>query len=275
MSPVTDPKILDRIKKCLSLATSAEPHEAARALEMAQALMAKHGISAEALESQEKEGVTEQTLRSVASASRVKDWELRLYDGIARAFGCALLFQRGMRPNVVKARGLPDHMRYGRYHFVGLEAEAKMAHYAAVVLQRQLQRARSVFTTSLPAYYDRAQKTRETDAYCNGWVLGAVSKLRPLFDAKMQAAHAQDAERGPVAGRSTALLVQSAEEKKVLAIREHMNRVIDPEFDVKMNTRDGGSSGAFSTGYRHGQEAEVDRPLTAGAPQGPALNGKK
>lgn len=37
-------KALDKIKKCLRLATSANPNEAAAAMRQAQALMRKHGI---------------------------------------------------------------------------------------------------------------------------------------------------------------------------------------------------------------------------------------
>lgn len=39
-------KILSRIRKCLALAQSSEPHEAAAALRQAQKLMAQHGIDA-------------------------------------------------------------------------------------------------------------------------------------------------------------------------------------------------------------------------------------
>ena len=37
-------KALEKIKKCLRLATSANPHEAAAAMRQAQALMKEHGV---------------------------------------------------------------------------------------------------------------------------------------------------------------------------------------------------------------------------------------
>ena len=42
---MADDKILDKIKKCLVLASSANEHEAAAALRQAQKLMEAHGIS--------------------------------------------------------------------------------------------------------------------------------------------------------------------------------------------------------------------------------------
>ena len=42
-----DPKVLGKIKKCLALSSSDNPHEAAAAMRQAHALMAAHGVSAE------------------------------------------------------------------------------------------------------------------------------------------------------------------------------------------------------------------------------------
>jgi len=44
MTTQPDEKILGKIKKCLALATSSEPHEAAAAMRQAQKLMELHGI---------------------------------------------------------------------------------------------------------------------------------------------------------------------------------------------------------------------------------------
>lgn len=41
-----DPKTLSKIKKCLALSSSDNPHEAAAAMRQAKALMDKHGVSA-------------------------------------------------------------------------------------------------------------------------------------------------------------------------------------------------------------------------------------
>ncbi len=47
MEKPVDPKILGKIKKCLALSSSDNPHEAAAAMRQAHALMAAHGVSAE------------------------------------------------------------------------------------------------------------------------------------------------------------------------------------------------------------------------------------
>lgn len=44
-----DPKILAKIKKCLALASSSNPNEAATALRQARALMEKHGVTSESI----------------------------------------------------------------------------------------------------------------------------------------------------------------------------------------------------------------------------------
>lgn len=233
-----DPKTLDRIKKLLARATSSEPHEAALALEMAQKMMAEHNLTAAEVE---VGVIVEEKLRSVASATKAKVWELRLFQGIANALGLDLLFIPGEMWETVeevfgeriiqRSKRVTDSRMYASYAFVGAEVEAKLGQYAASVLQRQLQRARAKFTATLtnPVLY-RADKTREIDAYCNAWVSKALSKVSKL-----------DPHPG-----------------KRAAIQKHMAKYTGK---TKTQMRHGGSSAAAEAGARDGEEAELNRPV--------------
>lgn len=172
------PGIVEKIKKLLALAARGEPHEAALALEMAQRMMREHDVTAEEAEVGR---IGSERLRSVATKSKVKGWELRLYSGIAEAFGCGLMFEAGMD-------GVTDRRMYATYLFIGPKAEAQLSQYAAHVLQRQLTRARAAFTSSLPDYMTRGEKTGEVDAYCLGWVGAALSKVTKLVPNPARAA---------------------------------------------------------------------------------------
>jgi hypothetical protein len=225
-----DPRIVERIKKLLSLATSSEPHEASLALQRAQAMMAEHNISAEYAEVGE---VVEEALRSIATASKVKGWEVRLLDGIAKAFGCALLFQRGRK------YWTTNEERYGSYIFVGPKAEASLSKYAGAVLQRQLNRARAAFVATLPDYYSKVEKSREVDSYCTGWVVAALEKVTPL--------------------------VPSAAQKKL--VDEKVAAIANPDATPKMNQRHG-SHASMNAGFLDGKDAQLHRPMNenGGAP---------
>lgn len=243
-----DEKVLDKIRKCLNLGASTNPHEAAAAMARAQELMAKHGVSAEQLESREVAGkkgpvvLHKEGVKSRASATKAKSWELKLMDAVAKAFGCGLLFS-------------PSYP-YASYLFVGVTEEAQLARYAADVLSRQLGRGRAAFTADLPSYLERRAKTAEVDAYCAGWVAGAVGTLRPLTEARRDAAKQLDAGDGG----SRALMVVSQDERTALAIRDHLATYTGK---TKLNTRTGadGSSDAYWRGKVEGSRATINRAL--------------
>ncbi len=225
-----DDKTLERIKKCFALAGSSEPHEAALALQRAQELMKAAGVTAEEVE---VGPLGQEELRSVASAAKLKGWELRLFDAVADAFGCGLLFRRGIKPETLAAHGLPDKFRYGVYTFLGPKRDAQVALYAAQVLQRQLQRARVEFTGTLPFHWPKQLKTREVDAFCTGWVYAATKKVEPL--------------------------VSSEARKRIIerAIAEEAKAEPPPVNDKSSK----GSRAALRAGYAEGEHAQLHRPM--------------
>lgn len=172
-----DPKTLSKIKKCLALAGSDNPHEAAAAMRQAKALMDKHGVLANHITMSE---IGEATTKS-ATMSRDKpaNWEMRLAGMVGKTFGCKMMVCR----SVYKTGG--GHANEGQYIFVGLKQRAEIASYTASVI-RKCKKARSSFIAEnmrgLSALGGGLKKktTRMGDTFAEGWVI-AISKLVTEF----------------------------------------------------------------------------------------------
>lgn len=76
-----DKQLLLKIRKCLSLAKSANEHEAAAALAKARELMEMHGISDDDLAMAE---IEEATARSTRNVRPTKSTSLEQHDGFRR-----------------------------------------------------------------------------------------------------------------------------------------------------------------------------------------------
>lgn len=169
--PQVDPRIIERIKKCLRLAKSSEPHEAAAALRQAQKLMSAHGVDETTVE---LGTIVEENVRSRASSTRPARWELRLFCLVRDAFRLELLF-------------CPAPGTYGAYQFIGPAGDVQMAVYAAKVLQRLLTRARAEFVKSSSSHGKRL--TADADLFCLSWLQAVAGQLDNL--AARPAAHQQ------------------------------------------------------------------------------------
>lgn len=154
-------KILDKIKKCLALATSGNEHEAASALRQAQKLMEQHGIS-------DRDVLASQASESSAKAGAVSkpaEWENMLAARVARAFGCKVIFARRT-------------WTIAEWKFIGAGATADVASYAFEVLFRQARKARAAYMeTTLKRVRRTAIKTARADLFCDGWVQTAMSTV--------------------------------------------------------------------------------------------------
>lgn len=173
-----DPKILNKIKKCLALAGSSNPNEAATALRQAHALMEKHGVSAH--------DVTMADIgeASVESRTMARDkpahWEARLAALVGEAFGCQMMVSHTV---FVKGGG---HVNEGRFIYVGLKQQAEVASYTATVLIRKCKVARQQWLSEnfggvgLGVKGIKAKKTRMGDMFAEGWV-EAIRRLVKEF----------------------------------------------------------------------------------------------
>ncbi len=161
---------LSKIKKCLALAKSSNPHEAAAALRQAQKLMAEHRVTEGDVDLAE---VTQQAARTRMQTATT--WETSLAAMIADAFGCRLHRHTLLMSTFIGAS------KYRReWVFTGVGAAPSVAGYAFEVLGRQCERDRSDHIAKQPKACKTSTKTARGDQFAIGWVYG-VSKLVDRF----------------------------------------------------------------------------------------------
>lgn len=174
-------KILDKIKKCLALASSQNEHEAAAALRQARALMDAHGITDTEMKAI---GVSEERALAGALDSPAR-WESMLASSISRMFGCRLLFVR-------------DWYASASWSFIGVSPSPEVAKYAFEVLLRQARKARQEHIKVNLKRFKKSNKTRRADLFSEGWVHSATDSISPwianqatadALDAYMQIKH--------------------------------------------------------------------------------------
>ena len=163
-----DPKILGKIKKCLALASSDNPNEAATALRQAHALMASHGVSAEQITMAD---IGEAPAKSRTMArSKPAHWEGVLASVVGRAFGCQLMLRRAPIRHGAKVP-----LNNGSYIFVGIKAQAQIASYTFDVLARKCKKARTNWIAEHLGGISQMHGGKRTatglgDEFAMGWV---------------------------------------------------------------------------------------------------------
>lgn len=181
-------RVMDRIKKCLALANSSEPHEAAAAMRQAQKLMDKYNLDHADLGQSE---IGELKIRSRVSVSRFKRWELMFMRMLAKSYGCRILWN----PSSSYARGSSV---FGSWSMIGLKPQLKLAEYTAEVMLRRLVSQRADFVRNLPAAMDRDSKAAEGDGFATGWVqavsatvaeFARADEIKPQLDSYMETHH--------------------------------------------------------------------------------------
>lgn len=171
--------ILRKIEKCLALAKSSEPAEAAAAMRQAQALMREHDLS-------ELEVAAASVRETVVQASALKpsSHEARLANLVADAFGCELILMGG------GGRAL--------WALIGCSPGVEVAHYTLQVLMRLMAHARRDHIKARLKRCGPKSKTARADAFCLGWVQAVstqVSRMEPTteqqaaIEAHMQLRH--------------------------------------------------------------------------------------
>jgi len=170
-------RALDRIRKCLALAESSEPAEAAAALRQAKALMEKFDISeCEASLSD----ICEKSCRSTGKTS-IPSWEAILAKSVAEALGCRAIHQAGAWAGSTFIRPILGHQRSyyrssrtnGSIVFIGAGPRPEIAIYAFESLRRQLKKARAAFGKS-------TRSPKRLDAYAIGWCSAVARKAEAL-----------------------------------------------------------------------------------------------
>jgi hypothetical protein len=163
-------KAIEKIRKCLALAGSSNPHEAAAAMRQAQALMEKFQVDSADLLAAE---ATEEGCRSGAK-SRPASWETSLANLVSKAFGCHLLFE--------------ETWSAGSWKFIGVAPGPEIASYTMAVLLREVRKARNSYIAEKLKRCKTATKTKRADLFCNGWVRAVWEKVHAFAGEKPQAA---------------------------------------------------------------------------------------
>jgi hypothetical protein len=154
--------ILEKIRKCMAMASSATGNEAETALRQARKLMEMHQVSqAEMLAIDIKEVAVKAGVLSRPSA-----WENHLAGRIAQVFGCRLLFR--------------ERWNEGLWVFIGLPPANDVAAYSFEVLFRQAKKARAAFMAENLKRFKKANKVRRADLFSEGWVRTACHAVTPL-----------------------------------------------------------------------------------------------
>ncbi|MDQ5598654.1 DUF2786 domain-containing protein [Klebsiella pneumoniae] len=165
-------KYLAKIKKLLNLARrSSNSHEAATALNQAQALMRKHKLSQNDIDLMD---ITSKASKGAPShAQSIPRYMTFLGQLICRAMGvnCYYSFRRnhmnGQKQNTVI--------------FYGPDERPEIAAYAFDVLSRQMVKARRTFISSLRKNIKPSTKTARADQFCEGWAKGAYQAIEPFI----------------------------------------------------------------------------------------------
>lgn len=185
---MTRDQALSKIKKCLALSKSSNPHEAAAGMRQAQKLMAEYKVSDHDMSMAD---VNEARARARSPALNL--WEVRLANLIADAFGCEQFSS--------KSKYLTHAVNYAckrEYVFIGLDAAPTVAAYAYDVLARQCATARLAHIRKQPKTCKPMTKTSRGDEFACGWVAGVRQLVErfatgernePLLLAYMQAKH--------------------------------------------------------------------------------------
>ena len=219
---------IEKIRKCLALAKSSEPHEAAAAMRQAQALIKQFGVENPELLAA---AVSEDWAKSGASKTPTR-YEVVLASTVASAFGCDLVFSRQLN----KSGFAID----GGYSFIGIAPSPEVAVYTYTVLRRQLLKARAEYIKSALKRYSK-NKIAAADLFCEGWIV-AVRRLIAAVAPSAEQARAIDAYmRINHATLGTVAPREAAGGKSVSA----------------MNHK--------SSGYMEGQHARLDRGVTGAA----------
>lgn len=176
---MTRDEALRKIKKCLALAASSNPHEAAAAMRQAQKLMEQFGLT-----------TTDVSLADVAeskhkapSAPLVR-WESTLAHLVAKAFGCDI-YTTTSRMLVTSSF---TYRTTRHFVFIGVGAAAEVAGYAFDVLARQCAKDRRAHISIQPKNCKPKTKAARGDIYAEGWVVGVSQKLETFACTEAQTA---------------------------------------------------------------------------------------
>jgi hypothetical protein len=200
-------KILDKIKKCLALSKSSNPHEAAAALRQARKLMELHGIEmGDVAASQAGEAGTK-----AGAKERPPEWEWCLSSIVGIAFDCRPILSVGWEK--------------ATWQFIGVGAKPKLACYAFEVLHRQVKASRTAYMGKALRRCRLKTKRARADLYAMAYVgelAGIVRRFagenpdKPAIDAYVARKHA-DLQKGNSTNRNANRRASATDTQDIMA----------------------------------------------------------
>ena len=163
-------KLISRLKKCLALSASPEPHEAAAALRQAQKLMTELGMTEADLLGLELADAVVKT-REGFGACRTMNF---LTSIIMEAFGIQCIYERN-----------PGSANRLNVRYVGPQDRVLLAEYSHRVLWRAMQGAWDNFLSQRPCMKGDGGKRQ---AFHLGWLVGVREKLDELAPSEAETA---------------------------------------------------------------------------------------
>lgn len=155
-------RALERIKKCMRLSASNEPHEAAAALRQAQKLMQQYAINEDEVHDIDVKSVL--VLTPEPPKTRFPLYLSAITSLICRAFDANAIYEVGLTPNGKSRQGV-------RYFVAG--GRAPLVEYAHHVIWQQLSQS-----------WNRYRKTRwddsqvgERSSFWIGWIAAVDAKI--------------------------------------------------------------------------------------------------
>lgn len=162
---------IEKIRKCLALAESANEHEAAAAMRHARKLMDKFNLDLDENFFELKEKLID------TEFSRAPAWFQGLGATIGSAFGCSFYVGRN------------------KAYFVGPGVSSDTAGYCLNVVNRLLHHKRREFLSQPRLkYYSSADKRTMSTAFCEGFVIGvgnAIKDFAAPYSDEISAVHAE------------------------------------------------------------------------------------
>lgn len=154
-----------RIRKCLRLASSPNPGEAATALRQAQKMMRAHDLT-------DADFAGVETAETIAGRMRNRspDWAVGLANIIASTFACRALWLRGYTIH----RG-PRQVASVRFY--GMGGHPHIAAYAYDVLRRQMDRDARRY---LKRFRSKSRRPVRESSFRESWVLAVVDLVRSM-----------------------------------------------------------------------------------------------
>lgn len=223
-------KVIERIKKCLALAQSDNPNEAATAMRQAQKLMREYNLTEASLHIS---NINENTVKFGNGARRAPEWMNKLAGTCALAFDCHVIFSTNR------------FLNQKQIIYVGIGEAPKMAEYCYEVLARQLVHARNEYCKKLKILHGQVSRIY-SNSFALGWVIAVRSKLEEMKSKDDQ----EDSQKN-----NNALVKVSGS-----IIDDYLKKMFGEIPEMK-SSQANHELESLKNGYKEGQKANLYQPM--------------